>query len=399
MKKVAVVSTSRADFAHLYWPLVSMLKIPELDVHAIVTCAHLSPEFGDTGKLIHDLDMPITQIESLLSSDTDVGMAKTIGVAMLGLADALDRLRPDILLLIADRYEMLAPASTALALRIPIAHIEGGEISEGAIDDAVRNALTKISHLHFTPTEDARNRVIAMGEESWRVHCTGAPSIDYLRRSRLLEKDALEFRLGHALSGPVHVIAYHPLTLSQDTLIEADEFFSALDKLNGRIVFCFPNADAGSRAIIERATRFCHEHECADLHENLPALEYWSLLSHADVMLGNSSSGIMESPSLGLPCVNIGDRQFGRQRAINIIDTAADSANIVDAVARAMSPGFRKTLNGMVSPYGDGTAGDRIADLLVAAPRPEILLRKRARPLARTGGPDTQPYFGTLDED
>ena len=192
MKKIAVVSTSRADFAHLHWPLVAMSWHPDLDPHVISTCAHLSPEFGDTGELVQQLGLPIIEVEALMSSDTDVGMAKTIGVATLGLADVLGRLRPDILLLVADRYEMLAPASTALALRIPMAHIEGGEVSEGAIDDAVRNALTKMSHLHFTP----RARPIAPGPVSSRwARNRGACTRPARRRSTI-------FRTGNSSMHP-----------------------------------------------------------------------------------------------------------------------------------------------------------------------------------------------------
>src|SRR5277367_1450912 len=213
-RKIAVVTTSRADYSHLYWPLRELSAHPDVDLKTIVMGAHLSPEFGSTIQEIEKDGFNVdARVECLLSSDTDVGMAKTIGVATLSLADVFGQMRPDLLLLIADRYEMLAPASVALALRIPIAHIEGGEISEGAIDDAVRNALTKMSHIHFTSTEGARARVIAMGEEPWRVHRAGAPSLDHLRRSRLLSQPELEERLGLDLQRPTVVVAYHPVTI------------------------------------------------------------------------------------------------------------------------------------------------------------------------------------------
>ena len=186
-RRIGVVTTSRADYSHLYWPLRELAEDPDVDLGVFVVGAHLSPAFGATAQEIERDGFPVkARIECLLSSDSDTGMAKTIGVAILGLADAFSAWRPDLLLLIADRYEMLAPASAALAMRIPIAHIEGGEISQGAIDDHVRNALTKMAHLHFTSTETARRRVIAMGEEPWRVHHAGAPSLDHLRRSQLL---------------------------------------------------------------------------------------------------------------------------------------------------------------------------------------------------------------------
>ncbi|MGB7134346.1 MAG: UDP-N-acetylglucosamine 2-epimerase, partial [Acidobacteriaceae bacterium] len=210
-RRIAVVTSSRADYSHLYWPLRLLSEHPGVDLRLIAMGSHLSPEFGATVREIEKDGFPLAaRIESLLSSDTDVGMAKSIGVAVLSLADTLGALRPDLLLLIADRYEMLAPAAVALSLRIPIAHIEGGEISEGAIDDAVRNALTKMSHIHFTSTEAARARVIAMGEEPWRVHRAGAPSLDHLRRSRLLSREEVEARCDLDLRTPALLVAYHP---------------------------------------------------------------------------------------------------------------------------------------------------------------------------------------------
>src|ERR1700733_4652433 len=221
-RTIAVITTSRADYSHLYWPLRELRAHPEVDLKLIVMGSHLSPEFGLSAQEIQKDGIAIAaSVETLLSSDTDIGMAKSIGIAVLSLADLLGRMRPDILLLIADRYEMLAPASVALALRIPIAHIEGGEISEGAIDDAVRNALTKMSHVHFTSTESARRRIISMDEEAWRVHCAGAPSLDHLRRSPLLDRPALQEKLGVLLHAPSTIVSYHPVTLARDTVQEA----------------------------------------------------------------------------------------------------------------------------------------------------------------------------------
>jgi UDP-hydrolysing UDP-N-acetyl-D-glucosamine 2-epimerase len=381
-RKIAVVTTSRADYGHLYWPLRELQKHPNVQLELIVLGAHLSPEFGATVQEITKDGFALhARIECLLSSDSDVGMAKTIGVATLSLADALGALRPDILLLIADRYEMLAPASVALALRIPVAHIEGGEISEGAIDDAVRNALTKMSHIHFTSTETARRRIIAMDEEAWRVHRAGAPSLDHLRRSTLLDRAALEARLATSLSktaaAPIVVVAYHPVTIAKDTVQEADAVFAALDKIPGQILFCYPNADAGSRNLIERTRAFVAAREDARVFVNLDAVTYWSLLRQADLFLGNSSSGIMETPSLALPAVNIGLRQQGRERAKNIVDAAPDAAAILAAVDVARSESFRKSLAGMTNPYGDGRAAEIIVEVLTTVPLTQDLLMKR----------------------
>jgi UDP-N-acetylglucosamine 2-epimerase (non-hydrolysing)/GDP/UDP-N,N'-diacetylbacillosamine 2-epimerase (hydrolysing) len=387
-RRIAVVSSSRADYGHLYWVLRELRAAADVDLRIIVTAAHLSPRFGRTVDCIRDDGFEIAAcIESLVDSDTDTGMARTIGLTTLGLADRLGELRPDLLLIIADRYEMLAPAATALALRIPIAHIEGGEISEGAIDDAVRNALTQMSHLHFVSTPLARRRVMAMGVPGWRVHHAGAPSIDHLRRSTLPDRGVLEARLQRVLDPPPRVVAMHPTTWLTDTAEEARALFAALEAAPAPSVFCFPNADAGHEPIIEMARDYCRRHDAADLYVNLGTLDYWGLLRHASLLIGNSSSGIMESPSLGLPCVNVGIRQRGRERAANVIDVAADADAIVDAMRRADSATFRRTLEGLHNPYGDGTAAETIARVLRTAPLDEDLRIRRALPLVDGDAP------------
>jgi UDP-hydrolysing UDP-N-acetyl-D-glucosamine 2-epimerase len=379
-RTIAVVTTSRADYSHLYWPLHDLARHPDVELRLIVMGSHLSPEFGSTVDEIERDGFPVVaRIECLLSSDTDIGMAKTIGLATLSLADCLGQMRPDLLLLIADRYEMLAPASVALALRIPIAHIEGGEISEGAIDDAVRNALTKMSHVHFTSTATARARVIALGEEEWRVHRAGAPSIDHLRRNTLYPRSEVENRLQIALTNPTTVVVYHPVTIARDTTREAEDLFTALLEVRGQVLFCYPNADAGSRNLIDLTHRFLEQRPDARMYVNLPALTYWSLLRYVDLMIGNSSSGIMETPSFALPTVNIGMRQQGRERARNILDAAPDKADILAKVSIAHSEEFRRSLEGMPNPYGDGRASETIVRVLCSLPLGEDLLVKRNR--------------------
>lgn len=378
-RTIAVITTSRADYSHLYWPMRKLSEHPEIDLKVIVMGSHLSSEFGYTAVEIEKDGFTIHgRIECLLSSDTDVGMAKTIGLATLSLADLLGELRPDLLLLIADRYEMLAPASVALALRIPLAHIEGGEISEGAIDDAVRNALTKMSHLHFTSTERAKARVIAMGEEPWRVHRAGAPSLDYLVEKTLLSRTQLDTQLSIDLNQQTTLVAYHPVTLLRDTTEEADALFSALAATESQIVFCYPNADAGSRLLISRAKDFLVRRGHGHLFTNLDALTYLSLLANVDIFLGNSSSGIMETASFALPTVNVGIRQSGRERPRNVIDVMPSREAILDGLILAASPEFRVPLVGMTNPYGDGHAGDRIVEVISTVPLGKTLLLKRA---------------------
>jgi UDP-N-acetylglucosamine 2-epimerase (non-hydrolysing)/GDP/UDP-N,N'-diacetylbacillosamine 2-epimerase (hydrolysing) len=376
-RRIAVVTTSRADYSHLYWPLVELKEHPDVELSVIAMGAHLSPEFGNTVREIEKDGFPIlARIECLLSSDTDIGMAKTIGLATLSLADALGAWRPDLLLLIADRYEMLAPASVALTLRIPIAHIEGGEVSQGAIDDAVRNALTKLAHIHFTSTKLASRRVIAMGEEPWRVHHAGAPSLDHLRRSRLLSRESVEQRLGIALQSPTLLVAYHPVTIHRETTQEADALFTALHRVHGQILFVYPNSDAGSRQLIERTHAFAAAHPNTHIFVNLDAVTYWSLLQCVDALVGNSSSGIMEAASFALPTVNIGIRQQGRERARNVVDARAEANEIHSAIERALSADFRTTLIGMANPYGDGHAAERIVQVLANTDLQSLLIKE-----------------------
>ncbi len=378
-RTIAVVTSSRADYSHLYWPLHDLAQHEDVDLKLIVLGAHLSPQFGETVKEIEKDGFPIAaRLECLLSSDTDVGMAKTLGVAVLSLADLLGQMRPDLLLLIADRYEMLAPAAVALTLRIPIAHIEGGEISEGAIDDAVRNALTKMSHIHFTSTEGARARVIAMGEEPWRVHRAGAPSLDHLRRSRLLGIHELEQQLALDLRRPTVVVAYHPVTIVRDTTQEADSLFAALREVDAQILFCYPNADAGSHALLERTRAFLSTRSDARVFVNLDSVTYWSLLRQVALLIGNSSSGIMEAASFALPVVNVGFRQKGRERARNVLDAEPETKAILTKIGQAMSLEFRESLAGMTNPYGDGHASEKIVQVLTTVPLSEELLVKRA---------------------
>jgi UDP-hydrolysing UDP-N-acetyl-D-glucosamine 2-epimerase len=377
-RTIAVITTSRADYSHLYWPLRDLSENENVDLKIIALGSHLSPEFGNTVQEIEkdgfELD---SRIDCLLSSDSDIGMAKTIGVATLGLADVLGKMRPDLLLLIADRYEMLAPATVALALRIPVAHIEGGEISEGAIDDAVRNALTKLSHIHFTSTPAARERVIAMGEEQWRVHRAGTPSLDHLRRQALLSRAEIEKRLEVNLQSPTILVAYHPVTIARDTLQEVEALFTALGNLREQILFCYPNADAGSRKLIERTKSFVAGRGHGKVFTNLGTVNYLSLLRQVDVLVGNSSSGIMESASFSLPTVNVGLRQQGRERPRNVLDAAANQDSILQAIDRARTPEFRESLSGMVNPYGEGRASETIVRVLTTVALSQALLMKR----------------------
>jgi UDP-hydrolysing UDP-N-acetyl-D-glucosamine 2-epimerase len=391
-RKIAIVTSSRADYAHVRWLLHDLGRHPAVELQVIALGPHLSPGFGHTGRKIsgpgsaHPSRLRrakggaagVNFIECLLDSDTDVGMAKTIGVATLGLADALDRLRPDILLIIADRYEMLAPASVALALRIPIAHVEGGEITVGAIDDAVRNVLTKMSHLHFACTRRAAERIAGMGEERWRITFSGSLSLDHLRRERLFTKVQVEKQLGMKIAKDAVLCIYHPVTLLKNTVEEAEEVFAALDGIRRQVIFIYPNADAGCRDLIQRAEKFAASHRTSRVFVNLDHRTYLSLLKNVGVLVGNSSSGIIESTSLEVPAVNVGIRQTGREHAENVIDVPADRKTIQAAIARALTPAFKRSIRGLESPYGDGGASEIIVSALLKIPLGEKLLFKHA---------------------
>ena len=383
IRRIAVVTSSRADYGHIFWPMVEIDRNPLLSLELVVMGAHLSDQFGHTIDEIRKDGFRITAVVDCIDDeDSDVGMARTMGRAISGLAKIFADRRPDIILIIADRYEMLAPASVALTLRIPIAHIEGGDISEGAIDDAVRNALTKMSHLHFTPTHEASRRVISMGEESWRVVQSGAPSIDHLRRSELPSKTELEKSLGYSLDYPICVISHHPVTLEEDTTVDLEPLLEALESWNGSFIFCFPNADVGYSQIIKRVLFFCSDKPNATLHTNLNHLTYWSLLKQSALLIGNSSSGIMESASLKLPTVDVGRRQEGRTRASNIIHVDSEKRTIESAIKRATRGEFLNSLKELQNPYGDGYASERIVEKLISAPTRSILLQKKALPLS-----------------
>jgi UDP-N-acetylglucosamine 2-epimerase (non-hydrolysing)/GDP/UDP-N,N'-diacetylbacillosamine 2-epimerase (hydrolysing) len=277
---------------------------------------------------------------------------------------------------------MLAPASAALALRIPLAHIEGGEISEGAIDNAVRNALTMMSHVHFTSTARARGRVISMGEEAWRVHHVGAPSLDHHRRSDLLTRRQVENELGISLEPTTVLVGYHPVTLDMDTTAESHSVIaaldSAIDKLDVQLLICNSNADAGGRWIADRMRELCKRHSTrAHFVVNLEPRVYWSLLCQVDLLVGNSSSGIMEAGSVPVGAVDIGWRQRGRERGINVIGTPADQEAILAAMGKGLTDEFRESLKEMKNIYGDGRSAARITSVLEDLPAADRLLEKR----------------------
>lgn len=379
MRTVGVVTVARSDYG-IYLPVLRQLqREPTLRPMLIAAGMHLSPYFGLTVKAIEQDGFRVDErVEMLVASDTPEGVAKSLGLGIIGFAQVYARSRPDILLIMGDRYEMLAAASAALPFKVPVAHIHGGESTQGAIDEAIRHSITKMAHLHFASTEVYAQRLIQMGEEPWRVTVSGAPGLDNLRHFQPMSREALEREFGLDLSSPLLLVTYHPVTLEyEDTREQMAELLAALEDVGLPVVFTYPNADTGNHAIVQMLRDYVTGHEKARLVVNLGTQGYFSLMSEAIAMVGNSSSGIIEAPSFRLPAVNIGPRQAGRLRARNVIDVPCHRAAIAGGIRRAASPAFRASLADMDNPYGDGHAAERIVQRLATVPLDGKLLMKR----------------------
>lgn len=371
MRRVAVVTGTRADYGLLRWAMAGVQAHPDLELVVIATGSHLAPEFGNTHtEIIADGFMIDESVPILAGGDSELAVAQATGRATIGIAEALDKLRPDILLVLGDRFEILGAAQAALLLGIPVAHIAGGEVTEGAVDDSIRHAITKMSHLHFTAAEEYRQRVIQLGEHPDRVFLVGAVGLDNLDRLELLDEATLAHELGITLSHPLALCTFHPETLADQSADEAlAPLFAALEAHPDlQVVITKANADAGGREINRLLDEYVAAHsDRMSLFASLGQLKYLSLMSIADVVVGNSSSGILEAPSAGVPTVNIGDRQKGRLRAPSVIDVANEADAIGVAIDRALTVSFRETASRRVSPYGTPGAATAIVQTLAAA--------------------------------
>ena len=367
-RKICVVTGTRAEYGLLYWLMKEIEDDPALALQLVVTGAHLSPQFGDTWKVIEDDGFAIgAKVDIEIGDDTPTGVSRSMGLCVIGMAAAFERLRPDIVVVLGDRYEILAAAEAAMIAGIPIAHIHGGEITEGAMDDAMRHAITKLAHLHFTAAEPYRARVIQMGEDPGRVFAVGAPGLDNIDKLDLPDRPGVEKGLGLAPGQPYFLVTFHPATLGEgDPGAEAEEMLAAFDQFpDHRILLTGVNADPGHDRIAKRLADYAAGQDGrVSLHASLGQLRYLGAMKFAAAVVGNSSSGIVEAPAMKTPTVNIGDRQKGRLRAPSIIDCAGRTKDIAAAIGKALSDDFQAGLQSMTPPYGTGGASEAIKDRL-----------------------------------
>jgi UDP-hydrolysing UDP-N-acetyl-D-glucosamine 2-epimerase len=386
LTRVAVVSVARSDYSILRPVLKAIVANPSLTLDIIASGMHLSPEYGLTVRQIEADGFKVThRVEMLMSSDTATGTAKSMGVGMIGFSDVYANHRPDLLMVMGDRFEMFAATAAALPHHIPVAHIHGGELTEGAIDDAMRHAITKMSHVHFVSTEGHRDRVIQLGEDPKRVFVSGAPALDNLNGFSPLPRAELERRFGLDLSTPPLLVTFHPVTLELDrTENDITVLLQALRHVGCPMIFTAPNADPSGRMIRFLVEKFCAESDAAWFVENLGTDGFYSLLHYASAMVGNSSSGIIEAASFRLPVVNIGNRQKNRLAAENVLHVPPERTAIAAAIERATSREFRSGLKELRNPYGDGLAATRIVEAICALPLDASLIIKRFHDLQQT---------------
>ena len=379
MRTIGVVTTSRSDYG-ICRPILRKIKAdPDLRLMVFVGGMHLSQQFGMTVKEIERDGFLITEtIPIPLDSDTAEGMSQALGAAVTGFAQAFAKSKPDILLVLGDRFEMFAAAAAAVPLNIPLGHIHGGELTYGAIDNSFRHAITKMSHLHFASTKIYADRLIRMGEEPWRVTVSGAPALDAMQELPLPDQIAFEKTYGVRLSTKPLLVTFHSVTLELARMREqTTELLAALDRVKIPVIFTQPNADAGGRLIQDQIAEFVEKNGSNAWYiPNFGPRSYWDVIRLCAAMVGNSSSGIIEAPSFGVPVVNIGTRQDGRVRAKNVIDVACERGAIEDAIKRAVSSEFRNSLKGKGNPYGDGHAAEKIVAKLKSVEIGDKLLRK-----------------------
>lgn len=367
MRRICVVTGTRAEYGLLYWLMKKIEADSALELQIIVTGMHLSPEFGLTYKEIEKEFIITKKIEMLLSSDTEIGISKSMGLAHISFAESFEELNPDIVVVLGDRYEIFSAVSAAMIARIPIAHLHGGETTEGAYDEAMRHCITKMSHLHFTAAEEYRNRVVQLGEHPERVYNVGGMGIENIKRLKLLDKEAFEESIDFKLGKKNILVTFHPVTLDNTTA--KDQFQKLLDALDNlqetQIIFTKANSDTDGRIINQMIDEYVSKNSHKSVgFTSLGQLRYLSALQFVDAMVGNSSSGLAEAPSFSIGTINIGDRQKGRLKAHSVIDCEPSKKNIIQAFERLYSAEFQESLKYVQNPYGDRCPSEQIIDTL-----------------------------------
>jgi len=380
LKKIAVITGTRAEYGLLYWTMKGIQDSEFMDLQVIATGMHLSPEYGLTYKNIEEDGFIISKkIETLLSSDTEIGVAKSMALTVISMAEAFAELKPDLILILGDRFEIMATATAAMVCRIPIAHCHGGEATEGLIDEAIRHSITKMSHIHFVSTETYKIRVIQLGEQPNRVFNTGALGIENINRLTLLSKEEFENDTQFSLGDKSCLVTFHPVTLDDNAAVQ--QFQNVLDALevhpNLNVIFTYPNADAEGRIIIKLINEFVTRNlQRSKAFVSLGQLRYLSAIKHVSFVLGNSSSGLIEVPSFGIPTINIGDRQRGRLLAESVISCGSDIKSISQAIHEAISPEMIEKARNTKNPYGSGNASEMIIQELQSVDLSNLLKKR-----------------------
>ena len=366
-RNICVITGTRAEYGLLRWVMQGIKDDDSLNLQIIATGTHLSPEFGLTYREIESDGFLIDRkVEMLTSSDTPVGIAKSMGLGLIGFADSLNELRPDLILVLGDRFEIFAAVSAALVARIPVAHLHGGEATEGLVDEAFRHSITKMSQLHFVAAEEYRLRVIQLGEQPERVFLVGGLGIDNIMRLKLLDRTDLETSLGFKLARKNLLITFHPVTLEDSTAADQmTELLAALSELRDtQLIFTLPNADTDGRILIKMVEQFAASHNNAHTYTSLGQMRYLSCVAHVDGVVGNSSSGLAEVPSFKKGTINIGDRQRGRLQATSVINCHPTHQSIAFALEKLYSADFQSRLSQVSNPYGLGGASEAIISII-----------------------------------
>lgn len=378
--KICFITGTRAEYGLMRWIIQGFHDDPEIIVQIIVTGMHLSPEFGLTFKEIEKDGFTIDKkIEILLSSDTPVGISKSTGLGLISISEGISELNPDLIVLLGDRFESLASATAAMIARIPIAHIHGGESTEGLIDEPIRHAISKMSHLHFTSTEVYRKRVIQMGENPSKVYNSGAPGLDNIYKLKLKNKKELFDKFSLETNDKYFLITFHPVTLEKDTAeIYIDELLNALGEFpDYKLIFTMPNADTDGRIIYQKIQKYFSDYPSkGGLFKSLGQLNYLSALKYSSLVIGNSSSGLIEAPSFKVPTINIGNRQKRRIKAESVINCDTNKASIVNSINVALSNDFLRKTKSVVNPYGNGGASEKICDIIKSVDLEGIIFKE-----------------------